>query len=1229
MNVKPIRLLLALILVAILGGGLFWYFQSPVEDESGPSAEELAELTRWKNTGIAYLENKEYAAAAAEFQKVIARLPDDETSIRNLAIARVLPLVDDATAISREVDPAAFAEAEAAATAAMEQLRAVAPRSAVTHLLQGELFAAQRRYQDAFDSLQQATAAAPDDPALWYATYKICEQSRDPELEMLGYRALVQAYRITDGRNLWVLLDRLQAEVQNVDRLQPETNVLETALQAVQPYAEQIEAVRRFDVVQALQRAMESLQAGERQAVVANVLPVINCMRPEIAVKIDGRRIDKNLLEYVLYDFGESVDAVQTVPDDADPIPVRFTPFTETEFPSLAEVRDLQVADFDLDGQLDLIVLQPDRIRVLSREGDANAWRDTLEFALEGDFVGLCCGDLDRDYQRIAEDRALTDVDLLVYGPAGAVLLQNQQPADAPQRSLLPMEQNADWQGLDGVRTAILVDFDHDGDLDPVLATSKGLALFRNREDWTFEDVSARSILPPEEFRTSDIELVDWNRDLAIDLLLASKETRECGVMENILHGRLRWQPFTEIQPGVRTGCLDIDVLDADANASWDLITVGEDGAAVLLTSTPESGRVRTLDQKSVSETPTRIVSLLDLDNDALRDAILWTETGAVVLRGAPGAVFHTDDAVLADPPEPVEVCRVADLDQDGDLDLAVVAGGRVQLFDNEGGNRNSWLKVELQAEENPEQFPSQRVNMAGIGSLLEIKNGNAYQARTVTDAVTHFGLGSSSQADVVRVVWTDGVPQNVVDVASQLRLHTKQLLKGSCPYLYTWTGERFEFLTDCLWAAPIGLQFAEGVQATPREWEYLRIPGERLVPRQGEYVLQLTEELWEAAYFDHVRLIAIDHPGEFQVYSNEKVGPGEIAEFRLHTVHERRAPRSVRTADGRDLMPELASADRRFAAAFTRRIKQGLTDLHYLELDLGPLEPDQRVTLFLTGWVFPTDTSLNIAISQNPAVAAPQPPSLWAPAAGTAEAGERDDSESAADAGELNRHWRRVVPYIGFPGGKTKTIAVDLTGKFRAEDPRVRIVTSMELYWDQVFLTVDEPGGTLRKTPLALLGADLHDRGFSRRAPGQNLGPESYLYDEVQSESPWAPMYGRLTRYGDVTELIASSDDRLVVMGAGDEMTVRFQVPETPVPAGWQRDFILYNVGWDKDADLNTIAGQSTEPLPFRTMTGYPPREPPQNDAYQKYLKVWQTRRQPATPFWRQILQWTPRDEP
>jgi hypothetical protein len=142
-------------------------------------------------------------------------------------------------------------------------------------------------------------------------------------------------------------------------------------------------------------------------------------------------------------------------------------------------------------------------------------------------------------------------------------------------------------------------------------------------------------------------------------------------------------------------------------------------------------------------------------------------------------------------------------------------------------------------------------------------------------------------------------------------------------------------------------------------------------------------------------------------------------------------------------------------------------------------------------------------------------------------------------------------------------------------------------------------------------LSGDLHPRGFSRIEQTAGVGPERFAYDQVDPSPKWPPMSGAFTRFGDVRELLLSRDDQLVVMGSGDEMTLRFEAPPI-VQEGWERDFVLAIVGWDKDANLATAAGDSAEPLPFSEMQSYPPAiddPPPDTDAYRAYLLKYQTR--------------------
>ena len=66
--------------------------------------------------------------------------------------------------------------------------------------------------------------------------------------------------------------------------------------------------------------------------------------------------------------------------------------------------------------------------------------------------------------------------------------------------------------------------------------------------------------------------------------------------------------------------------------------------------------------------------------------------------------------------------------------------------------------------------------------------------------------------------------------------------------------------------------------------------------------------------------------------------------------------------------------------------------------------------------------------------------------------------------------------------------------------------------------------------------------------------------------------------------------DDKLIVMGSGDELKLRFRADALPaLPAGWRRDFLLKVDGWAKDRDPNTAYSSSVEPLPFHAMSVYP----------------------------------------
>jgi hypothetical protein len=185
----------------------------------------------------------------------------------------------------------------------------------------------------------------------------------------------------------------------------------------------------------------------------------------------------------------------------------------------------------------------------------------------------------------------------------------------------------------------------------------------------------------------------------------------------------------------------------------------------------------------------------------------------------------------------------------------------------------------------------------------------------------------------------------------------------------------------------------------------------------------------------------------------------------------------------------------------------------------------------------------------------------------------------------------------------------VDLTGIVDPHDPRVRIRTTMEIYWDQAFITVNDPPLSAVTTVLSASRAELSFRGFSRGFRETPDGPERFDHDAVSREPHWPDVPGKATRYGDVTSLLARTDDRWVALVGGDAVRIDFDAGRLPaLPQGWKRDYILISDGWDKDFDKNTASGTSIGPYPFHAMSGYP-YAPPETFPDPAFLEQWVTR--------------------
>ncbi|HEX9304633.1 MAG TPA: FG-GAP-like repeat-containing protein [Thermoanaerobaculia bacterium] len=768
----------------------------------------------------------------------------------------------------------------------------------------------------------------------------------------------------------------------------------------------------------------------------------------------------------------------------------------------------------------------------------------------------------------------------------GAADVMNSGKLDLAAPGALWIAEGAGWRKTDvpAADSVTAIDFDNDGDLDLYFSSSSGDRLMRNNLDGTWTDVT-RSAGLPQPLASRRAVVGDFDRDGDPDLLLVLAGGGLL-LLDNLRGGRFAVKRAGLPAEGdFRAAAAG----DFDSDGRLDLVWSGPDGA--FFARNRGDGTFAAAKPLPAAGAPV----VADFDNDGFLDLFLASPKGnSTILRGDGAGGFSRSDVgtlPAALDAEPV------DLDGDGDLDLVLVtAAGEAALFENRGGNANGWIDVAL------EGLPtgSGKVNRAGFGSEVEIKAQDLYVYRVVERPVTHVGLGSRRKAEVLRVVWSNGIPQNDLSPRTRATVKEVQQLKGSCPFLYAFDGERWRFVTDVLGASPLGLLY-DGVHQAPadtREW--LLVRGTELAPSKGRLLLDLTEELWEAAYVDLAELVAVDHPRGVELVSNDPMVPPPFPPKRLFTVSQPLVPRAVDGA-GSDRTKEIAREDGVYLGGLEPTRYQGIVASHDLVLELRGARAAKRVMLYLTGWIFYSDTSIQVSLSQRgPGRNAMRPAS------------------PVLEVPDGRGGWKVALPAMGFPAGKTKTMPVDLSAVLVRSDPRVRIRTNLAIYWDRIVYTADDPPAEVRKSPVPLSSARLSYRGFSRRVRESADGPHLFLHDDVETAPRWADPAGLYTRFGDVRGLLVAADDRYVVFKGGDSIRLEYDASRLPaVPPGWERDWVVVLDGWEKDCDKNTVAGQTVEPLPFHgqddSRYGERRREPA---VFDEVRKRWLTRREGPDAF-------------
>ena len=768
-------------------------------------------------------------------------------------------------------------------------------------------------------------------------------------------------------------------------------------------------------------------------------------------------------------------------------------------------------------------------------------------------------------------------IDLVLAGAAGVRLYRQDSPSSftdvTAATKLPPSVLNGNYVG------AWSADIEADGDVDVVLGSPQGVPLvLRNNGDGSFNQMQPfAGVSGLVQFVWADI---DADGDPDASLIDGS------GKLQLFINER-QAQFVARSLPVQNSVFVDIATADMNVDGVLDLVLVNSQGVISVLTNKNDGTdwNAKEIGRASIEKNEGRLF-VADLDNNGGLDLAFSSTSGT--------SVWLSDEQHIVKPLEKqattARIFDIADLNGDGRLDLLGLspASQLVQAL-NSGSKNYHWQIVRPRAIH---AVGDQRINSFGIGGEMEVRSGLLVQKQPISGPLLHFGLGEQTSADVIRVVWPNGTVRADFDVKADQEVVTEQRLKGSCPFLFAFNGKRMEFVKDAVpWSSAIGLRINTlGTASIAATEEWYKIGRDQLVPRDGYYDLRITAELWETYYYDQLALMVVDHPEGTEIFVDERfvIPPAKLAITTVET------PRQIARAvddSGRDVTSIVNTLDGNYLDTFGRGKYQGVTRDHYVEIDLGDDAPAiGPLWLVAHGWMHPTDSSINVAISQ----------------------GQQEQARPLSlEVQDANGVWRTVRANLGFPAGRKKICLFDLENVFTSGAPRrLRLRTNLEIFWDKLEWSVGLPNANPQIKRLNPDIADLHYRGYSVITKANDSSPEIPDYNRLSSSKQiWRDLIGYYTRFGDVRELLKLVDDRYVIMNAGDEMTFRFAAPASP-PAGWVRDYVIVGDGWIKDGDLNSTFSKTVLPLPYHAENEYitPPGRLEDEIVYRRFPEDWQT---------------------
>jgi tetratricopeptide (TPR) repeat protein len=878
-------------------------------------------------------------------------------------------------------------------------------------------------------------------------------------------------------------------------------------------------------------------------------------------------------------------------------IPVRLEAQPMLSETSGTETGGACMIDSTGSGAMDLVVMQsgPQAIRILHRRADGGFEElDSAAAGLKAAGHAVACAVGDYDGDNLNDLAIALDDRVVLFRNLGGGKFQDA----TVEAGLSPRNHPS------GIT---FVDYDHDGDLDlfltgePLKAGDSANVLWRNNGNKTFTEWTDPTGLGGSG-KTAAAILTDFNNDRAVDIAVTGDSATPI-LFVNPREGKYPQQPLYE---GKQSPTKGIAVLDYDKDGWMDIAVthVGAPGLSLWRNvATPHNGgrqfdRVALPLQGALGGWG---VTPIDIDNDGWIDlaAIVDASTGPQVrvLRNRGDGSFEDVSHALGLDALKLAKARgliAADVDGDGATDLIVTqVNAPPILLRDIGANQNHFVRLDLSGYADNKTALGAKVEVFANGQWQkwELAGASGFQTQAAPQVLV--GLGKAEGIDLLRILWPTGVLQDEIDLPHTQVIAMKEADRrgSSCPVLFAWDGHKYRLVTDVIGAAVVGHWFTPTRRNIPNPGEWIKVQGDRLAPVDGKLSLRFIEPMEEVNYIDQLRLVAVDHPENVDVNPDERfLDDPPFASGRVVASQATHLPLGAWDGEGRDVLDKLSLRDHQFAGGFTPLPYDGFSNSHTLTLDLGSVHSGSPLKLLMTGYVnYFSATSLYAA---------------W-------QAGIKPISPYV-EAQLPNGTWQRIPGEAGFPAGLERTIVVDLTGKMPSGTRRIRLVTNLEIYWDQVLID-DAPQGESRATEVPLTLATEHFRGYPTQIERPSPGDLDYDYDRVSLTGPFQHQRGNYTRFGDVTELVKGIDDRYAIFGSGEEIATEFDATRLPaLPAHWKRDYFFYANGYVKDMDWWDASPFTVAQLPFHGMSSYPypanEKFPDDADAVAYHLK-WNNR--------------------